>query len=368
MNTTQIITPLYATHPGEILLDELKAINVSQIDFAKQIGLKRSQLNEIIKGKRNINADLALLLEKTLGIDADYWLEAQKNFDLDTARINNKNQIRLEAIEQWNLIKEHVAWRFFKKESVLVGDPVEDIPMVKKIYNVQSFEQLVNLKAQPTYARFRKSTKLINDPVNIIGWVKLIQFKAQPIKVANFDNDNKILLMENLRRLLAENKNTLERVKQLLSEFGIKLVYQHKGEKTPVDGISFWSDGNPAIGMSLRHNRLDNYAFTLFHELGHIYEHLVNNNNAEFIDLINNREDDIYKDSIEEKEANDFAHYFLMDNTSWNTFFERNLNFSDPLIISFAEEIGVHPCIVRGRICFTINQYAAKTNIDYSIG
>jgi HTH-type transcriptional regulator/antitoxin HigA len=368
MNTTQIITPLYATHPGEILLDELNAINISQIDFAKQIGLKRSQLNEIIKGKRNINADLALLLEKALGIDADYWLEAQKNFDLDSARIVNKNQIRLEAIEQWNLIKEHLAWRFFKKESVLVGDPVEDIPMVKKIYDVQNFEQLVNLNAQPTYARFRKSTKLINDPVNIIGWTKLIQYKAKTIRIGHFDNDKKVQLMERLRTLLAENRNTLERVRQLLSEFGIKLVYQQKGEKTPVDGISFWSDRNPAIGMSLRHNRLDNYAFTLFHELGHIFEHLVNNNNAEFVDLINSREEETYKDSIEEKEANEFAHNFLMDKTAWNNFFEGNRSFSDPLIISFAEEIGVHPCIVRGRICFTIDYYAAKTNIDYSIG
>jgi HTH-type transcriptional regulator/antitoxin HigA len=39
----------------------------------------------------------------------------------------------------------------------------------------------------------------------------------------------------------------------------------------------YWND--------FRHNRLRPFAFTLFHELGHIYEHLINNNNAGFIDL-----------------------------------------------------------------------------------
>lgn len=103
MKTTKNTTPIFATHPGEILLDELQAINISQSDFAKQIGYKKSQLNEIIKGKRNVNVELALLLEKALGIDADYWLEIQKNYDIDKVKINAKFQERLKAIEQWKL-------------------------------------------------------------------------------------------------------------------------------------------------------------------------------------------------------------------------------------------------------------------------
>ncbi len=65
------LTAGYATHPGEMLLDELGARNISQADFAKQIGYQKSQLNEIINGKRGINADLALLLEGALKIDAN---------------------------------------------------------------------------------------------------------------------------------------------------------------------------------------------------------------------------------------------------------------------------------------------------------
>jgi HTH-type transcriptional regulator/antitoxin HigA len=99
MKKIEQIIPATATHPGTILLDEIIANGFSQIEFAKLIDLNRSQLNEIIKGKRNINAGLALVLEKTLKIDAEYWLAAQKNYELDTARLEAKNIQLLEIIE-----------------------------------------------------------------------------------------------------------------------------------------------------------------------------------------------------------------------------------------------------------------------------
>ena len=77
-NTINELTPEQAFHPGEDLKDELEARNISQAELAGKLGMKRSQINEIIKGKRNITADLAVLLEKVLGIDADYCINAQK--------------------------------------------------------------------------------------------------------------------------------------------------------------------------------------------------------------------------------------------------------------------------------------------------
>ncbi len=366
MKTTENTIPFLATHPGEVLLDEFKARDFTQSDFAKKIGLKKSQLNEIIKRKRNINAELAILLEKALDIDAEYWLEVQKNYDLDKARINNKNQQRLEAIEQWKFIENKIATSFLKKEKIISGDPIEDLITVKKIYNVQNFEELAKLNAEPPYARFRKSTKLETDPINIIGWVKLLHFNASQIFVEKFDYDKKSELIAKLKQILRINKNTIETVQQTLANFGIKLIYQRKGNKTPVDGISFWSNGSPAIGMSLRHNRLDNFAFTLFHELGHVFEHLPNNNKAEFVDLISSKEQKDYKKSKEEKKANLFAQRNMIEPNNWNAFFH-NQKFDDKSIIEFAKENEIHPCIVRGRICFTTGTYNTKTSIDYSI-
>lgn len=367
MTTTNLI-PAIATHPGLLLVDEIVANEYSQIDFANLIGIKRSQLNEIIKGKRNINAELALLLEKALGIDADFWMEAQKNYDLDKARIEEKNKEQLEAIEIWNVAKDFIPVSFYKKQQIISGNPLQDIHKIREIYGVTNLDQLATMSLQNNYARFKKSTKLKTDVINIMGWVKLVQYRAIGITVAPFHHENQKEVIETLRTILFENKNVLEKVQNTLHENGIKLVYQTKGEKTPVDGVSFWSHGNPAIGMTLRHNRLDNFAFTLFHELGHVYEHLINNNEAQFIDLDVKNEEEEYKNSIEEKQANHFAQNALIKEEDWNKF-KKNLvyNNNDDTMIAFAKQAKIHPSIVRGRVCFALNNFRTYTSIKNDI-
>ena len=84
-NKTEL-KPFFSTHPGELLLDEMKERKISQIKIATQTGVKPSFLNEIIKGKRSIHAHFAISLEKALGIPAEYWLRLQMNYDLNMAR------------------------------------------------------------------------------------------------------------------------------------------------------------------------------------------------------------------------------------------------------------------------------------------
>ena len=366
--TTKNLIPAFATHPGTILADEMEANGYNQIDLAKLIDIKRSQLNEIIKGKRNINADLALLLEKALGIDADFWMEAQKNYDLDKARIEAKNKAQLEAIEIWNVAKAFIPVAFYKKEQVLSGNPVTDNQKIREIYGVVNLDQLATMSVQSHYHRFKKSTILKTDVVNIMGWVKLVQYKAAEVIVPTFDHENQEQLIADLRAIIAQNKDTLNKVKNKLYDYGIKLVYQAKGEKTPVDGVSFWSNGNPAIGMTLRHHRLDNFAFTLFHELGHIYKHLVNNDTAEFIDLDTKNEEEEYKNSVEEKQANHFAQNSLIKDEDWNKFKKKlPFNNNDAAMIAFAKQVKIHPSIVRGRVCFALKNFRSFTSISNDI-
>lgn len=366
--TTKILIPAFATHPGAILVDEMDANGYNQIDLAKLIDIKRSQLNEIIKGKRNINAELALLLEKALGIDADFWMEAQKNYDLDKARIEAKNKEQLEAIEIWNVAKDFIPVSFFKKEKVIGGNPVTDNQKIREIYGVANLDQLAAMSVQRNYHRFKKSAKLKTDVINIMGWVKLVQYKAADLIVSPFNLENQEQLIAELREILLKNKDTLNKIQIKLHENGIKLIYQAKGEKTPVDGVSFWSEGNPAIGMTLRHNRLDNFAFTLFHELGHIYKHLVNNDTVEFIDLETKNEDEEYRNSTEEKQANHFAQNSLIKEEDWNIF-KKNLayNKNDEAMIAFAKQIKIHPSIIRGRVCFALNNFRSFTSISNHI-
>ncbi len=73
-------------HPGAIISDELEARELKQKDLAKKMGISPSMLSDIIHGRRNITADLALRLEGALYISAMFWMNFQSKYDLDKIR------------------------------------------------------------------------------------------------------------------------------------------------------------------------------------------------------------------------------------------------------------------------------------------
>ena len=85
-------------HPGEILFNELETRDLSQKDFAKQLGMKPSHLNELLKGKRNFTAQLALRVQTALGIDAGFWMRAQGEYFLDVARLERSDMEASETV------------------------------------------------------------------------------------------------------------------------------------------------------------------------------------------------------------------------------------------------------------------------------
>ena len=81
--------PFLATHPGELIKDELLARNLTQTQLAELISVKLPNLNDVIKGKRSVSAELAILLESALDISATYWLNLQNQYDIDAANLNS---------------------------------------------------------------------------------------------------------------------------------------------------------------------------------------------------------------------------------------------------------------------------------------
>ena len=81
----ELKTPV-AFHPGQFLLEEIEARGLKKTDFAKSVGLLPGNLSELFKGKRHINARIAVKLENALGVSAEYWLGLQSAYDLTIAR------------------------------------------------------------------------------------------------------------------------------------------------------------------------------------------------------------------------------------------------------------------------------------------
>jgi addiction module HigA family antidote len=71
------------THPGEILLEEfLQPLGVTQVAFARHIGVPVQRINELIRGKRGVTPETAWLLSQALGTTPQFWANAQMNHDL----------------------------------------------------------------------------------------------------------------------------------------------------------------------------------------------------------------------------------------------------------------------------------------------
>lgn len=70
------------THPGEMLIDFLEDLGMTQTKFADAAGISRVRLNEVLHGRRSITPDTALRLERTLGKPAYWWLGLQQDYDL----------------------------------------------------------------------------------------------------------------------------------------------------------------------------------------------------------------------------------------------------------------------------------------------
>lgn len=78
---------LPAIHPGEYLAEILDELQLSQTQFAQAIGVSPMRISYIIKGKRPVTAELALLFGKAFDQSAEYWLNLQSAYDLKTAAI-----------------------------------------------------------------------------------------------------------------------------------------------------------------------------------------------------------------------------------------------------------------------------------------
>ncbi|WP_337569745.1 HigA family addiction module antitoxin [Hallella sp.] len=94
------LEPFEPTHPGEVIKDELAYRGVTQRQLAQEIGVSCSLLNEVLNGKRAMNAHLAMLIAAALGLDAEPLLNLQTRYDMISAKRNPSFMQRIQAIRK----------------------------------------------------------------------------------------------------------------------------------------------------------------------------------------------------------------------------------------------------------------------------
>ena len=72
-------------HPGEILFEDfLKPMQISQHHLAQAISVSPRHINEIVQGKREITAETALRLGRFFRMEAQFWMNLQTRYELET--------------------------------------------------------------------------------------------------------------------------------------------------------------------------------------------------------------------------------------------------------------------------------------------
>lgn len=105
---TPDMIPGQAFHPGVLLRDEIEYRGIPQKELADTMHIAPTVLNELIHGKRNLTAALALKLEKALDIDAITWMRLQVKFDIDTIRIKERDK-RKHLVKPYQIRTAHAA-------------------------------------------------------------------------------------------------------------------------------------------------------------------------------------------------------------------------------------------------------------------
>jgi len=76
-----------ATHPGQILLQEfLEPLGLTQAELARALAIPLNRVNELVRGKRGVTPETALLLAGHFKNSAEFWMNLQTAHDLTRAR------------------------------------------------------------------------------------------------------------------------------------------------------------------------------------------------------------------------------------------------------------------------------------------
>ena len=101
IEVTTMTKNLPAIHPGKILQEEfLVPMGISQYWLANDIGVSPRRINQIVHGTRAITANTALRLGRYFGTTAQFWLNLQAHYDLETEsdRLGNRLQKEVRAL------------------------------------------------------------------------------------------------------------------------------------------------------------------------------------------------------------------------------------------------------------------------------
>ena len=339
--------PDWVSPPGESILDMAEERGWTQAELAQRLGFTEKHISQLINGKVPLSLDAAQRLERVIGGTVEFWLTREANYQ--------HHQARLEAAEK------HASWipwldELPVKELMDAGAISKQRLVAKnKTSIVKACLQFFSV-ASPTQWRahyggmeiaFRRSQTEQSDVGAIAAWLRLGEQQAEQMSLPKYSKARFEKALTTIRTLTCDAPETFEpQMRRLLAEAGVKLVLVPAIPRARVSGVARWlSPTQPLIQLSLYGKTNDKFWFTFFHEAAHILLHSADAEakKSVFLDDPNAA----HTDDPQEHEANQWAGNWLISEQYNERLAELKSKAS---IQAFAEEVGVHPGIVVGRL------------------
>jgi HTH-type transcriptional regulator/antitoxin HigA len=330
-----------------VLVQARIARGLSQTDLANRLNMKPQQVQRY-EATNYMSASLARLIE-VAGI-----LSVTISESFEAAHSETSG-----AIFAWHDPKD-VSWsrlpikEMVKRKWLVVAPKESPVEAVRNFFFHAAGPQFAT-------ALHRKKVRAGNVPNEFA----LLAWQARVLHIAHrLHNENAIKPFElndtwltDLTRL-TQRKDGPRQARELLAEKGIALVIERHLPGTYLDGAAMLSsNGLPVIALTLRYDRLDNFWFVLFHELGHVFLHLMQGLRFDFFD----EEEGDKADRIE-LEADDFALNTLIPPASWDQCLSRFV-LTEEAVLTDAENLGIDASIIAGRIRKERNDFTLLTRL-----
>ena len=331
--------PDYAIPPGETLVEVLGDRGMSQAELARRTGLSTKHINQIVLGAATLSAETALRLELVTGVAAQVWTALEAAYQV--ARTRQDESTRLQAQVGWLQrlpIAELARRGFIRKDA----SPVERLRDALAFFKVASPDAWDQVWAAPT--AYRQSRAFDVDYGALAAWLRIGELRSEGSDLPPFDRTVFRDTLPGIRALttLDEPAQWLPRLTELCATAGVALVIEPEIVGARINGAVRWLPSDrPLIQLSLRHRWADIFWFTFFHEAGHVLLH--DRRRLTIVDGADGAE----SGNNMEQEADDFAGRVLLPRA-----FDARLATirSRAHAVALAEEAGVHPGIVVGRL------------------
>jgi HTH-type transcriptional regulator/antitoxin HigA len=328
--------PVLPPDPVDAIKFRIEQAGLKPKDLVPLMG-SRAKVSEMLSGKRPLSLSIIRTLHEKLNIPAEILLREPKT------GLPDKTVPRPEKFPWSEIVNRNWLAPVFRGT---VKEAVENAEELSR-YLLRNLN-----KADVEVAFFRRNVRGAKfDSYALLAWTAQVVNRAKeticPAKYRKGSIDDDFM-----RRLVSFS--FLEEGPRLASEFllknGIVLVIERHLPKTHVDGAATVLDGGtPVIGLSLRHDRIDNFWFCLCHELAHLKLHLDQNQLDWYVDDL-----DFVDKRQHEKEADKWAETRLILPEEWKMV-EDCETPSD--VEDVAQKLHISPAIIAGRLRYVRKNY-----------